>query len=211
MKNLSINNAIVAQAESDLPLSGYNTDKLFVLPVDANGHSLQTTISSNGNVSSGSTTANNNANQSNNNSQPALDANGNVISTTGNSQPMLMSALENNASIVATPTQNVLTYLLGPSNAPNGFSVRSLTYFPDTPNIGEYVLRTDYLPNVLFRWDGVRWSVVNEVRRSPITGNTDQTQLGTFVNNTETTKLSSGKIIQQRQALSKIFSAKSDF
>jgi hypothetical protein len=215
LRNLEINDAIVTQAESDVPLSGYNTDKYFVLPVDANGLSLQNYINSDGNISSGSTTANTSVQQSDNNSTPAIDANGNVLTTKlyPNNQvmptPMLMSTSPTNN--VVTPTKNILTYLMGSSTAPNGFSVRSLTYFPDSPNIGEYVLRVDYKPNVLFRWNGTRWSTVNEVARSPLTGNTTQTQLGTFINNTGTTRLSSGQVIDQRQALSKIFGPKSDF
>jgi hypothetical protein len=192
LRNLEINDAIVAQAESDVPRSGFNTDKYFVLPVDANGVSIQNYISSDGNVSGGSTTANTS-----------------VIQSDSNSQPMLMSVSSNTP--VNTPTKNIVTYLMGSATAPNGFSVRSLTYFPDSPNVGEYVLRTDYKPNVLFRWDGKRWSTVNEVARSPLTGNINQTQLGTFINNTGTTRLSSGQVIDQRQALSKIFGPKSDF
>jgi hypothetical protein len=196
LKNLQINDALVAQAEADVPKSGYNTEKLFVLPVYANGVSQQNYISSNGNVSSGGTTANNSVDQSNSDSQPAL-------------MTALVSA--GPSDNVVTPTQNILSYLVGDSIAPNGFSVRSLTYFPDNPNVGEYVLRTDYMPNVLFRWDSKKWQTVNEVRRAPLTGNNNQTQLGTFVNNTNTTKLSSGKVIDQRQALSKILSPRSDF
>jgi hypothetical protein len=67
------------------------------------------------------------------------------------------------------------------------------------------------MPNVLYRWSGTKWTIVNEVLRTPLTGNSNQTQLGSFINNTKTTKLSSGKVIDQRQALSKIFSPKSDF
>jgi hypothetical protein len=192
LRNLEINDAIVTQAESDVPLSGFNTDKYFVLPVDANGVSIQNYISSDGNVSSGSSTIDTNPNQSD-----------------SNSQPMLMSVSSDTP--VNTPKKNIITYLMGSATAPNGFSVRSLTYFPDSPNVGEYVLRTDYKPNVLFRWDGRRWSTVNEVARSPLTGNVNQTQLGTFINNTGTTRLSSGEVINQRQALSKIFGPKSDF
>jgi hypothetical protein len=208
LKNLEINDALVAQAESDVPLSGYNTDKLFVLPVDANGNSLYNYISSNGNVSSGGTTADNTANQGDSNSEPANISpisNGNVSSQIGLQSYSVTNNLPN------TPVRNILTYLSGSATAPNGFKVRSLTYFPDNPNVGEYVLRTDYLPNVLFRWSGSKWTTVNEVLRTPLTGNSNQTHVGTFVNNTGTTRLSSGEVINQRQALSKIFSPKSDF
>ena len=208
LKNLEINDALVAQAESDVPLSGYNTDKLFVLPVDANGNSLYNYISSNGNVSSGGTTADNTANQGDSNSEPANISpisNGNVSSQIGLQSYSVTNNLPN------TPVRNILTYLSGSATAPNGFKVRSLTYFPDNPNVGEYVLRTDYLPNVLFRWSGSKWTTVNEVLRTPLTGNSNQTHVGTFVNNTGTTRLSSGEVINQRQALSKIFSPRSDF
>lgn len=211
LKNLQINEALVAQAEVDVPLSGYDTSRLFVLPVYPNGVSIQNYISSDGNVSSTSTTANTSAISNNFNAEPNLTPNPNSLTSNALplASPMLMST---SPSVdVVTPSKNILTYLMGSAQAPNGFSVRSLTYFPDAPKIGEYVLRTDYLPNVLFRWDGNRWNTVNEVLRAPLTGNSNQTQIGTFVNNTATSRLSSGETIQQRQALSKILSPKSDF
>jgi len=218
LRNLQINEAIVAQAESDVPLSGFNTDKYFVLPVDANGRSMQNYISSNGNVSSGSTTANANVGISDNGQITTNNTIPNtVISNTGitalpdyEPSPLTFNTVAVEGQII-TPTQNIVSYLSGSASAPNGFAVRSLTYFPDGPNIGEYVLRTDYFPNVLYRWSGNKWTIVNEVRRTPLSGNSNQTQMGTFINNTYTTKLSSGKVIDQRQALSKLFSPKSDF
>jgi hypothetical protein len=166
LKNLQDNEAIVAQAENDVPLSGYNTEKYFVLPIDPEtGESLQNYISPDG-------------------------------TNTGN---------------VSTPTSNIKGYLTGDSTAPNGFKVLSQTYFPDAPAVGDYVLRTDYMPNTLYRWDGISWIIINDVVRNPLTGNTDQSQLGTFVNNNNQSKLSTGQIIDQKQALSKILSPKSDF
>lgn len=218
LKNLQINEALTNQAESDVPLSGFNTDKFFILPVDANGKSLQNYISSNGNVNSGSVTANTQALTadtifaSSNNTVPNTDATPTdptaIVTPTPNPTVETLSATVGN---VVTPTRNIISYLGGGAAAPNGFNVRSLTYFPDNPNVGEYVLRTDYLPNVLYRWSGSKWTIVNEVLRSPLTGNTNQTQLGSFINNSHTTKLSNGKIVDQRQALSTLFSPKSDF
>ena len=166
LKNLQISEAIVEQAELDVPKSGYDTSKYFILPVDANGTSLQNAISANGSI-----------------------LNSNVI----------------------TPTSTLKSYLSGDDVAPNGFPVRSLTRFPENPVTGEYVLRTDMFPNVLYRWSGVRWGIVNQVSRVPLTGNVNQTQTGTFVNNPATTTLSSGKVVPQKQALSKILSPKSDY
>ena len=176
LKNLEITNAIINQANTYTPLSGYNTSELFVLPVYANGVSIQNTIVSNNlvytsNVITGNTTVNSN---------------------------------------VSTPIQNIDTYLNGGSIAPNNLTVTALTYFPDNPVLGRYVLRTDYLPNSLFRWDGNRWQLVNEVLRAPIGGNTASNQLGTFVNNTATTTLNNGLTIAQRQALSKFLMPTSD-
>ena len=175
LKNLQIDTAIVTQANIDVPLSGYATSEFFVLPVDANGISLQNTIVAN-----------------------------NLVYTS--------NAITGNTTVnanVATPTQNILSYLNGGSSAPNGLTVKALTYFPDAPVVGQYVLRLDYLPNALFRWDGKKWQLVNEVLRAPVAGNTN-TQLGTFVNNTATTTLSNGQVLAQRQALSSLFSIKSD-
>ena len=183
LKNLQINEAIIAQAESDVPLSGFNTDKYFVLPVDANGHSLQNFISSNGNVSSGSTTANTIALTADTIVASSNDSVPNTNAVTSSNTPLTESTANNvietpsatNGAVV-TPTYNIMSYLSGSANAPNGFNVRSLTYFPDAPNTGEYVLRTDYLPNVLYRWSGSKWTIVNEVQRTPLTGNSNQTQ-----------------------------------
>lgn len=169
LKNLAIDNAIVTQAEKNLPKSGYNTEMYFVLPVDPTTNlSLQNTITAdNINYSADFT--------------------------------------------VATPIQNTLGYLTGDAVAPNGFTVRSLTYFPEDPKVGEYCLRVDYLPNTLYRWDGKKWQIVNDVQRTPLTGNLNTTQLGTFVNNTNKSTITIGRTVEQRQALSKILLPKSDF
>jgi hypothetical protein len=175
LKNLNISKAIVAQANIDVPASGYATNEFFVLPVDANGFSLQNYIVAN-------------------NLTYTTDINGNVAV---------------NAN-VATPTKNIPGYLTGTATAPNGLTVQSLTYFPDNPVLGQYVLRLDYLPNVLYRWSGSSWQVVNDVVRSQFTGNSSTTQLGTFVNNSLTSTLSNGTTVNQRQPLSQILSPKSD-
>ena len=83
-------------------------------------------------------------------------------------------------------------YLMGDGVAPNGplegtnaqfgFGIQ----FPRSPFTGDYFLRTDYLPNRLFRWDGVRWVKVEDKVRMTLT-NTDsrQTQKTSFINNRE--------------------------
>ena len=181
LKNLGISQAIVAEAENIVPLSGYNTDKFFILPVDANGVSLQNTIT----------------------------ADNLVYDNVGNSNISVMSVNTITAN-VSTPTQNIQTYL-NANTSPNGLTVTSLTYFPDAPVLGQYILRTDYMPNTLYRWDGKRWQVVNDILRTQFTGIKSNNQLGTFVNNTANSTISNGQVIAQRQALSKILLPKSDF
>lgn len=173
LKNLAITEAIVSEAENLVPLSGYNVEKYFILPVDANGHSLQNAI------------------------------------TADNLQLSADRVLNANIS-VATPTQNMPTYL-NAGTPPNGFAVTSMNHFPDNPTLGQYILRTDYIPNSLYRWDGKRWQIVNDILRTKISGDNSQTQLGTFVNNTANSTISNGQVIAQRQALSKILLPKSDF
>lgn len=112
---------------------------------------------------------------------------------------------------VATPKKGMPGYLVGDVNAPNGLRVTSLTYFPESAKEGEYVLRTDYLPNTLYRYDGRRWTMVHDVQRTFLTGNLNNTLIGTYVNNTATTRTNSGEIINQRQALRDLLSPRSDF
>jgi hypothetical protein len=195
LKNLGISQAIVAEAENIVPLSGYNTDKFFILPVDANGNSLQNTITPDNLVYS--------------NSNIQVDMSHLTVS-----DPILTANVYANVTVVnanvSTPTQNIQTYL-NANTSPNGLTVTSLTYFPDAPVLGQYILRTDYMPNTLYRWDGKRWQVVNDILRTQFTGMKSNNQLGTFVNNTANSTISNGQVIAQRQALSKILLPKSDF
>lgn len=92
-----------------------------------------------------------------------------------------------------TPSLKVSGYLTGDSLPPNGFAVQTGLSFPSTPQTGAYFLRLDYLPNRLFRYDGKRWTKVeDDVRTSLTPGSTNETQRSGFVNNTE--KYMSGRI-----------------
>lgn len=63
-----------------------------------------------------------------------------------------------------------------------GFGIQ----FPDGPVVGDVFLRTDFLPNRLFRFDGIRWIKQEDNVRMTLT-NTDtrQTQKTSFINNSE--------------------------
>lgn len=85
---------------------------------------------------------------------------------------------------VVTPDQTVAGYLTGDGLAPDGFPVVAGIQFPSQPNVGDYCLRTDYLPNRLFRWSGGRWAKVEDVQRTDLTlGANNQTLRNTFTYN----------------------------
>jgi hypothetical protein len=89
------------------------------------------------------------------------------------------------SSLPLTTSQKVNGYLTGNGLLPNGKTVSAGIGFPQNPQIGDYFLRLDYLPNRLFRFDGSRWVKVEDAVRTNLTpGSNNQTQRSGFVNNT---------------------------
>jgi len=127
-------------------------------------------------------------------------------------------------STLDTSTQNTLAdrvnqtpsktgydgYLLGDGLAPNGEVFGFGISFPTASDKGDYFLRTDFLPNRLFRFDGGRWVKMEDNIRMTLT-NTDtrSTQKGTFINNTKTSTIA-GESVTERQSLSKALRPKAD-
>ena len=75
-------------------------------------------------------------------------------------------------------------YLLGDGVPENGAAFGHGISFPQGPVEGDYFLRTDFLPNRLFRYDGARWiKREDNVRTSMTPSATRNTQKGTFINN----------------------------
>jgi hypothetical protein len=125
------------------------------------------------------------------------------------------------ASLVLNSPKNnyYVGYLTGdglpPNGAPYGFGIT----FPANPAYGQFYLRTDYMPNRLFRYDGRHWikhedSVRMTIRQTGETQTTDptkvkKTQKGTFVNNSNTATIA-GEVIIERQALSKALKPRAD-
>ena len=111
-------------------------------------------------------------------------------------------------STVGTPLQG---YLTGSSGAPNGAPVQAGIQFPVSPLLGTFFLRTDYLPNRLFQFNGKMWVMVNDVVRTSLTqGSGNQTLLGTFVNDTNTFVNNDGATVNERQSLSTALTPKAD-
>ena len=111
---------------------------------------------------------------------------------------------------VNTALQAINGYLVGDGKAPNNLPVTADIAFPANPYTGQFVLRLDYFPNRLFKWDGIKWVTVQDVNRQAMTGTKNQNQLGTFVNNEKTTRTNSGNQISQRQLLSTLLKPQTD-
>jgi len=101
-------------------------------------------------------------------------------------------------------------YLLGDGIAPNGEAFGHGVGFPTSNIKGDYFLRTDFLPNRLFRFDGTRFIKMEDAVRMTMTNtDTKATQKGTFINNTNTSTIA-GEVVQERQPLSKAIKPKAD-
>ena len=101
-------------------------------------------------------------------------------------------------------------YLLGDGLAPNGEVFGFGISFPSASDKGDYFLRTDFLPNRLFRYDGGRWIKMEDNVRMTLSNTDTRSNLkGTFVNNTKTSSIA-GETVTERQALSKALKPKAD-
>jgi hypothetical protein len=101
-------------------------------------------------------------------------------------------------------------YLVSGDSPPNGTAFGSGTSFPNINEKNDYFLRTDYLPNRLFKYDGSRWMKVgDDVRMTMTNGVNRQTLKGTFINNVKTDNIG-GEAVQERQSLSKALRPKAD-
>ena len=101
-------------------------------------------------------------------------------------------------------------YLIGDNIAPNGEVFGSGISFPTTNYAGDYFLRTDMLPNRLFRYDGSRWVKMEDGIRMTLTNTDTRSTLKTsFVNNTTTSTIG-GESVTERQSLSKALKPKAD-
>jgi len=75
-------------------------------------------------------------------------------------------------------------YLSGDGSAPNGLPSGAGIAFPQNPQVGDYFLRIDYSPQILYRWDGQLWiRISTNVRTETGMTATDKSQLSNFINN----------------------------
>jgi hypothetical protein len=95
-------------------------------------------------------------------------------------------------------------YLTGDGQAPNGLPTGAGIVFPANPQVGDYFLRIDYFPQLLFRWSGKLWIRISENVRTQtgFASDANQSQLSSFINDKKQTQLTDGSYVPQRQSLS---------
>ena len=174
-KDNQINDAILTQADVEVPLSGYDVTKFYVVPTNEDG-----TLA-------------------------------NPTSLTADESGPTVDGTQGGASVSPRTDGYTLGYLTGDGIPPNGLPVTTGVAFPMGPVVGDYCLRLDYFPNRLFRYDGNRWSKIEDkVRTNLNNGNTNDTLRSSFVNNTYTVRTSDMGNVPSRQSLSELLKPQAD-
>jgi hypothetical protein len=114
-------------------------------------------------------------------------------------------------AIAAAPIRPGYTgYLLGDGVPTNGSSFGSGIQFPNSAYQDDFYLRTDFMPNRLFKFDGSRWVKVEDAVRQTMTNtNTRNTLKTSFINNTNTTTVA-GETFPERSSLSEALKPRAD-
>lgn len=149
------------------------------------------------------------------------DNNGLVSTNESSSLDIDASSINvDSAAVLSTPTKNYYVgYLTGDGIPPNGFPYNFGITFPQSPSSGDYFLRTDYLPNRMYRYDGRHWIKYEDNVRMTIlmsgeTQTSDENSVrrklkADFINNSSTATIA-GETIQERQSLSKALKPRVD-
>ena len=113
-------------------------------------------------------------------------------------------------------------YMTGDGTPPNGFPLDNIGLdgallsgagisFPQNPQVGDYFLRIDYFPQLLYRWDGRMWvRISSSVRTGTGFDQADGSLLSGFINDRGQTKLTDGTYVPEKQGLSTILALKPD-
>jgi len=207
-KEMQITAAVLNQAEADAPRSGYDTSKYYTLQRTDDGTAELASVDA---------------------TQVTVDAQTQATDETGN----LIYDTEGNPIYVGQTASSVILpadgdgyegYLTKDGVPPNGAPFTAGISFPNNPVNGQFALRTDYLPNRLFRYDGLRWRKFEDNVRmtmsnlgasdvaagEPFAGkDVRQTQKATFINN-PTVSTIDGHTVKQKQGLSKALRPEAD-
>ena len=141
-----------------------------------------------------------------------IDERGNIRTDNVNTTSQRASQSRNVNAVIDTPASSHYGFYLdgdgvAPNGAPAGFGIN----FP-TSNVdkGDYFLRTDYLPNRLFRYDGARWiKIEDSVRITTTNTDTRGNYKTNFVNNATESTIN-GLTTKQRQSLTNALKPKAD-
>jgi hypothetical protein len=141
-----------------------------------------------------------------------IDERGNIRTDNVNTEDQRASADKSVNAVIDTPASSHYGfYLNGDGVAPNGNPAGFGISFPSTGvDQGDYFLRTDFLPNRLFRYDGNRWVKIEDSVRISTTNNDSRSNYKTsFVNNTTESTIN-GLTVTQRQSLTDALKPKAD-
>lgn len=111
-----------------------------------------------------------------------------------------------------SPDFEIPGYLSGDGLTPNGLAAASATSFPSSPAAGDYCLRTDFLPNRLFRYDGHRWIKIEDAVRTNITNGaaTNKTLRNSFIRNNNSFVNYENDTVPEKQNLYDVLKPKPD-
>jgi len=211
-KEMQITQAVLNQAESDAPRSGYDTSKFYTVRKDTDGNAELVTVDNDiiDSYSADRTTQ-------------ATDADGNLLFEADGVTPMYVGVTA--SSMLKSADEKYYNgYITQDGLPPNGAPFTAGIAFPVNPTEGQFCLRKDYMPNRLFRFNGARWVKVEDIARMTMnnlgasdTGTGDvfdgkdvrQTQKTSFINNEATAKID-GRTVQEKQSLSKSLRPKAD-
>lgn len=186
-KEMQITQAVLDQAEADAPKSGYDTTKFYTIQRDEDtGRAALVTVD--------------NANLDASIETQATDIDGNPLFDE-NGDPIYVGSTAS-TQFLSPDHDDYKGYLTEDGIPSNGTPLTAGIAFPINPVIGQYCLRTDYLPNRLFRYTGSRWQKIENILRHTMNnlGDSDvgagsvyenkevrQTQKTSFVNNSNAT------------------------
>ena len=210
-KEMQITQAVLDQADSDAPKSGYDTTQFYTMQknsvtgqpdiITADGTSLFASLET-----------------------QAQDEHGNLLFD-NNGDPIYVGSTA--STVFKSPETNEYHYgdiTMGDGIPPNGIPFSSGIAFPISPTDGQFHLRTDFRPQRLFRFNGARWikfednvrMTMNNLGQSDVeSGNrfegreVRETLLTGFINNTKVNKIN-GKDVKEKQSLAKALRPKAD-
>ena len=207
-KEMQITAAVLDQAEADAPRSGYDTSKYYTLQRAEDGTTELASVDASAVTVDAQT--------------QATDEDGNLLSDTdGNAVYVGQTA---SSVILPADGDGYEGYLTKDGLPPNGAPFTAGISFPNNPVNGQFALRTDYLPNRLFRFDGARWRKFEDNVRmtmsnlgasdvaagEPFAGKDVRlTQKSTFINNSTVSTID-GHTVKEKQSLSKALRPEAD-